>query len=93
MTFYILCILKINNNFTTIWNKMKHDSTVFLIGYIICAPKQFGNKSLYQQKKLITATLCISKNEAQYVYAYDNSLKLRIFKEKQTETLNCLFHL
>ena len=41
--------------------------------------------------------LCISKNEAQYVYAYDNALKFSIFKEnhslKQTETPTCLFHL
>ena len=36
-------IFKIKNNFTTTWNKMKDDSTVFLLGYIFCAPINYNS--------------------------------------------------
>ena len=46
---------------------------------------------------LMTTILCVSKNGAQDVYAYDHALKFSILQEnpslKQTETPNCEFHL
>ena len=36
-------IFKIKNNFTTTWNKIKDDSTVFLLGYIFWAPINYNS--------------------------------------------------
>ena len=48
MPFYLnnlknIYIFKIKNNFTTTWKKMKDDSTVFLLGYIFCAPINYNS--------------------------------------------------
>ena len=84
----IFFFFKIKNNFTTIWNKMKHDSTVFLLGYIFCAPINFNSlgESLYQHK-------FFDDHNSQDVYMYDHTLKFIILQEnpsmKQTKTPNC----
>ena len=87
-------IFKIKNNFTTTWNKMKDDSTVFLLGYIFCAPINYLQFVVsHYISFLMTTILCVSKNSAQDIYAYDHALKFSMLQEnpslKQTETPNC----
>ena len=66
-------------------NIMKHDSTVFLLGYITNFNSLGG--------VIIPTFFCVSKNGTQDVYAYDHALKFSILQEnpslKQTETANC----
>ena len=69
----------------------------FFLGTLSVFLNSLGMSPFSSKNVLITTTRCISKNEAQYVYTYDNTVKFSILKEnhslKQTETPNCLFHL
>ena len=57
----------------------------FFLGTLSVPLNSLG-MSHYTSIYFITTTLCISKNEAQYVYAHDNTLKFSISKESFTET-------
>ena len=104
MPFYLknsksnIFIFKIKNNFTTIWNKMKHDATVFLHGYIFCAHINYNSlgwviippiHQFFDDHNSVR----LKKQRPRSLYAYDHSLKFSILQEnpslKQTETPNC----